>query len=147
MADRTKLVNEHHIASATGVTHAILRIGAGLLFMAHGAQKLLGWFGGVDGQGATVELMGQMGLAGVLELVGGALIVIGLFTRPVAVVLALEMIAAYFIAHFPAGLFPIENQGELALLYMLVFLHLAAAGAGPVSADRAMAGRHRATRD
>lgn len=146
MVERTRILNEHRIASATGITHALLRIGTGLLFMAHGAQKLLGWFGGMDGQGATAELMTQMGLAGVLELVGGALLVIGLFTRPVVVVLALEMIAAYFIAHMPRGLFPIENQGELALLYMLIFIHLAAVGPGPASVDHGMEGRRRAVR-
>lgn len=121
-----------------GPAHAILRIGAGLLFMQHGAQKLLGWFGGVDGSGATVELVSQMGLAGVLELVGGLMIVIGLFTRPVAGILLLEMIAAYFIAHLPQGWVPIENQGELALLYALIWLYFAAAGAGPASVDRQM---------
>jgi len=118
-------------------THAVLRIGAGLLFMQHGAQKLFGWLGGFGGTpGATAELMSQMGLAGVLEFFGGLLIVVGLFTRPVAVVLALEMVAAYLIAHMPQGGFPIQNGGELALLNLLIFLHLAAAGAGPASVDR-----------
>jgi len=129
----------------TGAAHAILRIGAGLLFIQHGAQKLLGWFGGMGGSGATAELFTQLGLAGVLELFGGALIVIGLFTRPVAAILAVEMLAAYFIAHLPQGWVPIQNGGELALLYMLVFIWLAAAGAGPASADAAMARRRGAT--
>lgn len=121
-----------------GPAHAILRIGAGLLFMQHGAQKLLGWFGGMDGSGATAELISQMGLAGVLELVGGLMIVVGLFTRPVALVLLLEMLAAYVLAHLPQGWIPIENQGELALLYALIWLYFAAAGAGPASVDRQM---------
>ncbi|HYW12064.1 MAG TPA: DoxX family protein [Longimicrobium sp.] len=122
-------------------THAILRIGAGLLFMQHGAQKLFGALGGVDGKGMKVELMGQMGLAGVLELFGGLLIVIGLATRPVAAILFLLMIAAYFMAHMPQGGLPVQNGGELALLYALIWLYFAGNGAGPASVDAAMGGR------
>jgi putative oxidoreductase len=124
-----------------GPTHTLLRIGAGLLFMQHGAQKLFGTLGGMDGQGARAELMSQMGLAGVLEFFGGLLIAIGLATRPVAAILFLQMLAAYFIAHLPQGMVPVQNQGELALLYALVWLYFAGNGAGPVSVDAAMAGR------
>jgi putative oxidoreductase len=121
--------------SAGGVTHAVLRIVAGLLFMLHGGQKLLGWFGGPGGQGGTVELASLMGLAGVLELVGGALIIIGLFTKPVAFVLSGEMAVAYFMAHFPNGFWPIENRGESAALFCFIFLFMAFNGAGPMSVD------------
>jgi putative oxidoreductase len=115
---------------------AILRIGTGLLFMQHGLQKLFGLFGGFGGTpGATAPLMSQMGLAGVLELGGGLLLVLGLFVRPVALILMIEMIVAYVMAHLPNGAVPIENGGELALLYGLIFLFLAARGAGPVSVD------------
>ena len=114
---------------------ALLRIGAGLLFMQHGLQKLFGMFGGMGGNGGTAELMSRMGLAGVLETFGGLLIVIGLLTRPVALVLMLEMIAAYFIAHLPRGVGPIQNGGELALLYALTWAFFAANGAGPYSLD------------
>jgi putative oxidoreductase len=117
------------------ITWAILRVGAGLLFMAHGAQKLLGWFGGMGGEGGTAPLFSQIGLAGVLEVVGGALIVLGLFTRPTAIILVAEMVVAYFQVHAPRGLWPIQNQGELALLYGLIFLFLATNGAGPFSID------------
>lgn len=127
--------------SASPTMRAVLRIGAGLLFMQHGAQKLLGMFGGVDQQGGTVELMSQMGVAGVLELVGGLMIVIGLFTRPVALILMVEMLAAFVIAHLPRGGMPVENGGELPLLYALVWAYFAAAGAGPASVDSAMGGR------
>jgi putative oxidoreductase len=116
-------------------THAALRVGAGLLFMQHGVQKLFGFFGGVGPNGGTVQLMSQFGLAGVLETFGSLLIVLGLFTRPVALVLALEMLVAYFQAHFPRGGMPIENQGELPLLFMLVWLFFAGTGAGPASLD------------
>jgi putative oxidoreductase len=118
---------------------AILRIGAGLLFMQHGLQKLFGVLGGFGGTpGATAPLMSLMGLAGVLEFVGGLLLVVGLFVRPVAVVLAMEMIVAYVQAHLPNGGFPVQNGGELALLYALVFVFLAARGAGPLSIDARM---------
>lgn len=124
-------------------THALLRIGAGLLFMQHGGQKLFGWLGGFGGQpGATAELFSLMGLAGVLEFFGGLLIVLGLFTRPVALVVALQMLAAHFMSHQPRGGFPMENGGELALLFALVFTFLFANGSGPLSVDRAWAGRH-----
>jgi len=129
------------IASAT---HAILRMGAGLLFMQHGVQKLFGWLGGFGGTpGATADLFSQMGLAGVLEVFGGLLIVLGLFTRPVAVVLVIEMIAAYVIAHAPQGGFPIQNGGELALMFALVFAFLAANGPGPASLDRVLGTRRK----
>lgn len=98
----------------------LLRSGAGLLFMGHGLQKLFGWFGG-----STAPLASMMGVAGILELVGGLLLVLGLFTRPVALVLAGEMIVAYIIAHLPRGPVPWQNGGEVALLYALVFVFLA----------------------
>lgn len=122
---------------AASVTHAVLRIGAGLLFMQHGGQKLFGWFGGFGGEpGATAELFSLMGLAGVLEFFGGALIVLGLLTTPVALILAVEMVVAYFMGHAPQGGFPIQNLGELALLYAVVFAFLAANGSGPAAIDR-----------
>ena len=123
------------LASFAPLAHALLRIGAGLLYMQHGAQKLFGMFGGMGPNGGTVPLISQMGLAGVLEFFGGLLIVLGLVTRPVALLLACEMLVAYFQAHFPQGVVPIENKGELALLFMLVWLFLAGNGAGPFSLD------------
>lgn len=123
-------------------THALLRIGAGLLFMQHGGQKLFGWLGGFGGQpGATAELFSMMGLAGVLEFFGGVLIVIGLFSRPVGLVLALQMVVAHFMAHQPQGGFPMQNGGELALLFALVFTFIFANGSGPLSVDQARANR------
>jgi putative oxidoreductase len=126
-----------------GATVALLRIVTGLLFIQHGVQKLFGWLGGFGGQpGGTAELFSLMGLAGVLETFGGLLIVLGLFTRPVAFLLAGEMAAAYFMAHAPNGLFPAQNGGELAALYAFIFLFFSAHGAGPFSIDRARGDRH-----
>jgi putative oxidoreductase len=121
---------------ANGFTHSVLRVGAGLLFMAHGAQKLFGWFGGFGGvEGATAPLVSQFGVAGILELVGGGLIALGMLTRPVAFLLAIEMVVAYFQVHAPRGPWPLVNEGELALLYFLVFQFLLGNGAGPFSVD------------
>lgn len=114
-----------------GVAQGILRIATGLLFMQHGAQKLFGWLGGTQ----VESVVSLMGLAGVLEFFGGLLIAIGLLTVPVAVVLMLEMFVAYFMAHLPQGFWPIENRGELALLYAFVFMFFAAAGPGAFAVD------------
>jgi len=118
----------------------VLRIAAGLLFMQHGAQKL---FGALGANGAA-EALTQIWLAGILEFWGGLLIALGLLTRPVAVVLALEMAWAYLQAHFPRGPWPIQNQGELALLYLSIWLFLAANGPGGFSLDGLIAARRRA---
>jgi putative oxidoreductase len=112
---------------------SIMRIVAALLFMQHGAQKLFGV--PADPAKVPVELFSLMGLAGVLELFGGLLLLLGLFTRSVAFILAGEMAFAYFMAHAPKGFWPLLNRGELAALYCFVFLYLAAAGGGPWSID------------
>ena len=128
----------------SGMSHFFLnalRIGAGLLFMQHGAQKLFG----VMGFERDVEPMTQVWFAGVLEMWGGLLIVLGLFTRPVALVLALEMAVAYGQAHTPRGLAPVVNGGELALLYMLTWAFVAANGPGGFSLDGLIAARRRAS--
>ena len=125
-----------------GVSHFalnLLRIGAGLLFMQHGAQKLFGALGS-DGVETWISLMG---LAGILEFFGGALIVLGILTRPVALILAVEMLWAYFQAHFPRGWWPILNRGELALLYFLIWTFIAANGGGAFSVDGWIRSRRR----
>ncbi len=109
----------------------LLRIVTGLMFMQHGAQKLFG----ILGFQHPVALASLFGVAGVLEFFGGALIVLGLFTRPVAFVLAGEMAVAYFKAHFPLSWFPIVSGGELAVLYCFIYLFLAANGGGRFSLD------------
>ena len=119
------------LAPFRGHIFALLRIAAGLLFFQHGLPKLFGGFG----RDAPVELMSQMGLAGVIEVVGGALIALGLFTSPVAFIASGEMAVAYFQAHAPRGFWPVVNQGELAALYCFVFLYFSAVGSGKWSID------------
>ncbi len=111
---------------------SILRIMTGLLFLQHGTSKYLGF---PQSQMTGVDPTSLGGIAGMFELVGGVLIVIGLFTRPVAFLLSGLMAAAYWIAHAPGGFFPLLNGGELAALYCFVFLYFACAGAGPWSVD------------
>jgi putative oxidoreductase len=127
------------------VTHVLLRVVTGLLFMMHGGQKLFGWFGGVgggpDGGGGTVQLMSLMGLAGVLEFFGGLAVLLGLLTRPIAFLLSGEMAFAYFMAHQARGTWPIQNHGESVVLFSFIFLFLAFHGAGGLSLDSLFARR------
>ena len=120
---------------------SVLRIVAALLFLQHGLAKLL-HFPHVA-MFDQLQLLSLIGLAGVIELVGGALLLVGLFTRPVAFIMSGEMAVAYFMAHAPRGFFPLQNQGELAILFCFVFLYLAAAGGGPWSVDSLLARRVR----
>ena len=117
---------------------SVLRIVSALTFMAHGTQKHLNF----PPHPSPPALMSLSGIAGLLELVGGALLVIGLFTRPVAFVLSGLMAFAYFIAHAPRSFFPVLNGGDAAILFCFVFLYLVAAGPGPWSVD-AMRGTER----
>jgi len=116
---------------------SILRIITAFCFMQHGGMKLFG-FPAPFPMG-HVELFSLIGLAGVLEVFGGLLILIGLFTRPVAFLLSGEMAFAYFMAHAPHGFWPILNHGEAAVLYCFLYLYLASAGGGAWSVDRLLA--------
>ncbi len=127
------------MSRAAQITHVLLRIVAGFLFMQHGGQKLLGWYGGMGGPGGAGGLPPQMMVAGVLELVGGTLVMVGLLTRPVAFLLAGEMAVAYFQAHFPHGVMPLANHGEAAVLFCFIFLFLAGNGSGGFSLDSVFA--------
>jgi putative oxidoreductase len=111
--------------------YALFRIVAGFMFMFHGLQKF-GMLGG-----PAVPLASLFGAAAVIEAVGGLLIMIGLLTRPAAFIASGEMAVAYFMAHQPKGTWPIQNQGELAVLYCFAFLYIAARGAGLLSIDGA----------
>lgn len=119
--------------------YALLRIVSGLLFAMHGSQKLFGLPGG----NPPVELASMMGLAGIVELVGGLLIAFGLFTSIAAFIAAGQMAVAYFMAHAPKASLPILNQGELALLFCFLFLYFAAQGSGVWSLDAVLRGRPR----
>jgi putative oxidoreductase len=110
--------------------------------MQHGLQKLFGLLGGFMGTpGSTAPIVSQMGLAGVLEFAGGALLVLGLLTRPAALVVLAEKLYAFVAVHAPQGGAPVQNGGELALLYALVFAFFLVNGAGPVSLDAAASAR------
>jgi putative oxidoreductase len=112
---------------------SILRMIAGLILLQYGLAKLFGW--------PAVKIFENLpwlslyGVAGMFELIGGILLILGLYTRPVAFILSGEMAAAYFIDHFPRGFFPLLNHGELAVILCFTFLYLAFAGAGPWSLD------------
>lgn len=125
------------------ITHGALRVVAGFLFMLHGAQKLFGVLGGNQ----VENLMGRMGIAGILEFFGGLLIMAGLFTRPVAFLVSGQMAVAYFIAHAPQGFWPIMNRGELAAFYAFTWLFFWAHGAGKYSVDGWLACRKAASEE
>jgi putative oxidoreductase len=112
---------------------SLLRIITGLLIIQHGMGKIIG-FPAFQFY-ANVQLMSLSGAAGVIELIGGALLILGLWTQPVAFILAGEMAFAYFIGHFPKGFHPLINGGTLAALYCFTCLYLSTAGAGPWSLD------------
>jgi putative oxidoreductase len=116
----------------------LLRIAVALLFLQHGTAKIFGvphvpMFDGIS-------LVSLLGAAGAMEIIGGFLLLVGLLTRPVALILAIEMAVAYLVAHAAKAALPIHNQGELALLYLIVFLYIAVAGSGRFALDRKAAG-------
>ena len=113
---------------------SLLRIVAAFMFLQAGTMKWFGWPAAMP-SGGTPTLLSQMGIGGLMEVIGGTLLLIGLFTRPVAFILAGEMAVAYFQFHQPQGLWPVVNQGQPAVLYCFIWLYLSAAGAGPVSVD------------
>lgn len=119
------------LARMSPFVYALLRIAAGLAFAEHGAQKLFGALGAKQ----PVELLSQMGLAGIIEFVGGIMIAIGLFTSPVAFIASGQMAFAYFTRHAPRGFWPIQNGGELAVLYCFIFLYFCTVGSGKLSVD------------
>lgn len=119
-----------------GTAYGLLRIVSGLLFVFHGVQKIFGMYGG-----RVVPMMSQLWFAGVIEIVAGALIMIGLAASIAAFIASGEMAAAYFLSHAPRAFWPIQNNGELAALYCFIFLYIAARGSGPWSIDWLRGGR------
>ncbi|GAB2176605.1 DoxX family protein [Dongia sp. agr-C8] len=111
----------------------IVRIVAALIFMEHGTQKLFNFPAGEDGM---VEWMSFFGLAGTLELLGGLLLLLGVFTRPVAFILSGQMAVAYWMYHAPASFYPANNGGDAAILYCFFFLYLIFAGPGAFAFQR-----------
>jgi putative oxidoreductase len=135
------------VERAKAITHSLLRVVSGLLFMQFGGMGLLGWFGGVPPSGGPSPVMSQAWIGAVLQFFGGLLVTIGLFTRPAAFVISGEMAVAYFQFHQPKALFPIQNDGGGAILFCFIFLFFAANGAGEWSLDALrMRGRSAAPR-
>ena len=126
---------ERFLGAYSSYIYAVMRIVVGVLFACHGAQKLFGLLGGVNQRGASAPLLSLFGLAGIIEFVGGLLIVVGFMTGYAAFIASGEMASAYFMAHLPRGFWPIQNGGELAVLYCFIFLYLAAVGSGKLSID------------
>ena len=123
---------ERVLAPLAPYAYAIMRIVLGLLFVSHAGQKLFGWFGG-----QPVALGSLLGVAGLIEALLGLLITVGLFTGYAAFIASGEMAVAYFIGHFPKSFWPLENQGEPAVLFCFVFLFMATQGSGICSIDAA----------
>jgi putative oxidoreductase len=132
---------EKGLAPFAPYAYAIMRIIVGLLFACHGAQKVFGWFGGVGGQ--PVPLASLFGVAGMIELVLGFFIAIGFLTAYAAFIASGEMAVAYFMAHYPKSFWPIENEGEPAVLFCFIFLYMATQGSGIWSIDASSRGRRR----
>ncbi len=126
-------------SSATPRLLSVLRIVSAFFFMLHGAQKLFGFLAPPGAQGPP--LFSQVGIGGILEFFGGLLLLVGLFTRPVAFILSGLMAAAYFIGHATQGFWPALNQGEAAIMFCFVFFYLVFAGPGAWSLDSLLRGR------
>ena len=129
---------------ARAIAFVLLRVVSGLLFLQAGGVKIFDWFGGVPVQfGGHPPFLSQTWIGGVLEFYGGAAILLGLFTQPVAFILSGEMAVAYFQFHQPKGFWPLQNHGEPAVLFCFIFLFFAAYGAGKWSLDERLRGKRR----
>jgi putative oxidoreductase len=125
---------------AKDVAFFLLRVVSGLLYLQAGGMKILGWFGGIPAEhGGPPAFPSQVWIGGTLELVCGALILVGLLTRPAAFLMSGQMAVAYFQFHQPNGFWPIQNHGEPAVLFCFIFLLIAAHGAGKWSVDAVIA--------
>jgi putative oxidoreductase len=124
---------ERWLGRFSEIAYALLRVVAGLMFACHGMQKLFGFPAGKGG----ASLASLMGIAGVIELVGGMMIALGLFAGFAAFLASGEMAVAYFKVHAPNGFWPLLNEGELAVVYCFLFLYIATRGSGPYAIDAA----------
>jgi len=120
---------------------SVLRIVTAFIFILSGTVKLFAFPMGVPPNGGTVPLLSEAGIAGVLETVGGTLLLLGLFTRPIAFLVSGEMAVAYFQVSFPQSFWPVVNQGIPAALFCFIWLYISAAGPGPWSIDAMRGGR------
>ena len=126
------------LSSFAPVMLSVLRIVSAIIFIQAGTIKLFAWPMGMPPNGATAQLMTQTGIGGMLEVFGGGLMLFGLFTRPVAFILAGEMAVAYFQFHAPQSIWPAVNNGIAAVLFCFIWLYIVFAGAGPLSLDAAL---------
>lgn len=126
------MINGDSLVPHSGKVLSLLRIFSALILLQHGLQKIIGFPAPAR---APFELMSQMGIGGVIEVVGGILLALGLFTRPVAFILSGMMAVAYFQFHAPASIYPLVNGGEVAALLSFIFLYIVFAGPGPWSLD------------
>lgn len=120
---------------ATQITYLLLRLVSGFLFVQAGGMKILGWLGGMPPDGSTAAPGTQIWIGGILELVGGLLLMLGLFTRPTAFILSGMMAVAYWQFHAPGGTWPAQNGGVPAAIFCFLFLYMAARGGGDYSLD------------
>ena len=123
---------ERWLGTYTPYLYALMRIVLGVLFACHGAQKLFGVLGGTTG-----DLLSLRGLAGIIECVGGLLIAVGFLTSYAAFLASGEMAVAYCMSHVPRGFWPIQNNGELAVMYCFIFFYIASRGVGAWGIDKA----------
>ena len=126
---------DQYLGKFSGFLYAAFRIVSGLLFAQHGAQKLFAWLGGMGEDGGSAPFLSLMFFAGLVEFFGGLLIAVGFKASWAAFIASGEMAVAYFMSHAPRALFPIQNRGELAILYCFAFLYIASRGAGTLSLD------------
>jgi len=134
---------ERFLGKYSDYIYALMRIMVGLLIASNGARKLFGVFGGMGGSGEGAPLFSQIGLAGMIEFIGGLLVTVGLLTGYAACIMSGEMAVAYFQSHFPRGIWPVLNAGERAVFYCFVFLYIASRGAVVWGIDRADRLQHR----
>ena len=125
-----------HDENGDNYGYVIFRLVVSSMFFIHGAQKFFGLFGGLDGAGHSVPFGGLLWFAGLIEVVAGILVFAGVFARLGASLAAIEMFVAYFMVHFPKGLNPLHNGGELALMYFVAFLVIIRYGAGKLSVEK-----------
>jgi putative oxidoreductase len=126
---------DQFLGKLSGLFYALFRIVSGLLFAQHGAQKLFGWLGGMGEAGGSAPFLSLMFFAGLIEFFGGLLIAVGFQASWAAFIASGQMAVAYFMVHAPNALFPIQNRGELAVLYCFAFLYIASRGSGTLGID------------